>query len=177
VPGPCFFPCFGPAHQARPKCTPIELAGGVQAILQAACLSSPLPNSTPVLQGALCPSSLMHCLGSFPCTPIPRRSRMSGCKKIAPATPNIISVIFLGPHVGAQYPCTPPPLSYKRGGMQRCMGIGTLRPNLDLDPAQAHKFIRALKLNASHSGVGYYAPAARTTLNPCVFLSSSFIYQ
>jgi hypothetical protein len=28
-----------------------QLAGGVQAILQAACLSSPLPNSTPVLQG------------------------------------------------------------------------------------------------------------------------------
>jgi hypothetical protein len=53
----------------------------------------------------------------------------------------------------------------------------TLRPNLDLDPAQAHKFIRALKLNTSHSGVGYYAPAARTTLNPGVFLSSSFIYQ
>jgi hypothetical protein len=23
VRGPCFFPCFGPAHQARPKCTPI----------------------------------------------------------------------------------------------------------------------------------------------------------
>jgi hypothetical protein len=40
---------------------------------------------------------------------------------------------------------------------------GTLRPNLDLDPAQAHKFIRALKLNTSHSRVGYYAPAARTT--------------
>jgi hypothetical protein len=54
---------------------------------------------------------------------------------------------------------------------------GTLRLNIDLDPAQAHKFIRALKLNTSHSGVGYYTPVARTTLNPCVFLSSSFIYQ
>jgi hypothetical protein len=31
--------------------------------------------------------------------------------------------------------------------------------------------------NPTHSGVGYYAPAARTTLNPHVFLSSSFIYQ
>jgi hypothetical protein len=30
--------------------------------------------------------------------------------------------------------------------------------------------ISTLKLNTSHSGVGYYAPAARTTLNPCVFL-------
>jgi hypothetical protein len=70
-----------------------------------------------------------------------------------------------------------PPLSYKGGGMQRYMGTGTLRPNLDLDQAQAHKFIRALKLNLSHSGVGYYASAAQTTLKPCVFLSSSFIYQ
>jgi hypothetical protein len=25
----------------------------------------------------------------------------------------------------------------------------------------------------THIGVGYYAPAAQTTLNPCVFLSSS----
>jgi hypothetical protein len=41
-----------------------------------------------------------------------------------------------------------------------------------LDLAQAHKFIQALKLNTSHSGVGYYAPAARTTLNSCVFLCS-----
>jgi hypothetical protein len=75
-------------------------------------------------------------------------------------------------------PLYAPPLSYKRGGMQRYRGdTGTLRPNLDLDLAQAHKFIQALKLNTSHSGVGYYAPATRITLNPCVFLSSSFIYQ
>jgi hypothetical protein len=39
--------------------------------------------------------------------------------------------------------------------------------------SQTHKFIQALKLNTSHSGVGYYAPAARTTLNTCVFLCSS----
>jgi hypothetical protein len=38
---------------------------------------------------------------------------------------------------------------------------------------QTHKFIQALKLNTAHSGVGYYALAARTTLNPCVFLCSS----
>jgi hypothetical protein len=30
-----------------------------------------------------------------------------------------------------------------------------------------------LSSNTTHSGIGYYAPAARTTLNPCVFLSSS----
>jgi hypothetical protein len=52
-----------------------------------------------------------------------------------------------------------PPLSYKRGGTQR------YKAQTHLDVAQAHKFIQALKLNTSHSGVGYYAPAARTTLN------------
>jgi hypothetical protein len=50
---------------------------------------------------------------SFPCTPMLRRSRMSGHKKIAPAA-NISSseyypVMLLGPHVRAQYPCTCPP--------------------------------------------------------------------
>jgi hypothetical protein len=30
-----------------------------------------------------------------------------------------------------------------------------------------------LSSNTTHSGVGYFAPAAQTTLNPCVFLSSS----
>jgi hypothetical protein len=61
------------------------------------------------------------------------------------------------------------PLSYKRGGTQRYRLKLT---QTHLDPAQAHKFIQALKLNTSHIGVGYYAPAARTTLNPYVFLCS-----
>jgi hypothetical protein len=56
--------------------------------------------------------------------------------------------------------------SYKRGGTQR------YETETHLDPAHAHKFMQALKLNTSHSGVGYYAPAVRTTLNPCVFLRS-----
>jgi hypothetical protein len=129
-----------------------QLAGGVQAILQAACLSSPLPNSTPVLQGALCPSSLMRCQGSFFYTPIPRRSQMLGCKKIAPATPSITSIIFLGPHIGAQHPCTRPPLSYKREGMQRYKRD---RPNLDLDSQ-----LSSFHSNPTQSGVGYYAPTA-----------------
>jgi hypothetical protein len=46
---------------------------------------------------------------SFPCTSILRRSRMSGRKKIAPTANicgfNAMSVMFLGPHVGAQYLC------------------------------------------------------------------------
>jgi hypothetical protein len=65
-----------------------------------------------------------------------------------------------GPTCRGPVPLYAPPLSYKRGGMQRYIGTWTLRPNLDLDLAQAHKFIQALKLNTSHSGVGYYAPAA-----------------
>jgi hypothetical protein len=63
------------------------------------------------------------------------------------------------------------PLSYKREGTQR-YEVSSLRSSLD---TQTHKFIQALKLNTSHSGVGYYAPVARTTLNPCVFLCSSSI--
>jgi hypothetical protein len=90
--------------------------------------------------------------------------------------PSITSVVFLGPHVGAQYPCTCP-LSYKRGGMHhyntRSLGLKLTYTQAHLDPAQAHKFIQALKLNTSHSGVGYYAPASRTTLNSCVFLCYS----
>jgi hypothetical protein len=81
-----------------------------------------------------------------------------------------------GPTCQGSTPLYVPLLSYKRGGKQHYKGRD-LDQNSDLDLAQAHKFIRALKLNTSHSGEGYYAPAARTTLNPCVFLSSVFIYQ
>jgi hypothetical protein len=58
-----------------------------------------------------------------------------------------------------------PPFSYKRGGM-RCY-----KGQAHLDPSDS----RQLKLssNTSHSGVGYYAPVARTTLNPSMFLCSS----
>jgi hypothetical protein len=80
---------------------------------------------------------------------------------------SITSVMSLGPHVGAQHPCTCPPLAMK--GEAR-----NVTTQADLDLAQAHKFIQALKLNTSHSGVGYYAPAVRTTLNPCVFWCSFF---
>jgi hypothetical protein len=47
------------------------------------------------------------------------------------------------------------------------------RSNLDAhahSDTHTHKFIQAIKLNTAHSGVGYYALAARTTLNPGVFL-------
>jgi hypothetical protein len=51
-----------------------------------------------------------------------------------------------------------PLLSYKREGTRRYKAR-SLRPNLDSD-TRAHKFIQALKLNTTHSGVGYYAPVA-----------------
>jgi hypothetical protein len=66
-----------------------------------------------------------------------------------------------------------PPLSYKREGTRCCKAL--LDPTYALTLTQTHKFIQALKLNTAHSGVGYYAPAARTTLNTCVFLCSSSI--
>jgi hypothetical protein len=80
----------------------------------------------------------------------------------------IPSILPLGPHVGAQHPCMCPPLSYKRE-VTRCYKASSLRSNLD-------SHTQALKLNTAHSGVGYYAPAARTTLNPCVFLCSSRLH-
>jgi hypothetical protein len=63
------------------------------------------------------------------------------------------------------------PFSYKRGGMRRYTHTRNLRSHHSL--ASSYK----LTGNTSHSGVGYYAPAARTTLNPYVFLRSSRSYQ
>jgi hypothetical protein len=42
----------------------------------------------------------------------------------------------------------------------------------EVTQTQAHLDTSSYKLNTSHSGVGCYAPVARTTLNPCVFLCS-----
>jgi hypothetical protein len=92
-----------------------------------------------------------------------------GHKEIALATSITGSKYYIryvpGPHVGAQHSCTCFPLAIK--GRHT-----TLQAQTHLGPAQAHKFIQALKLNTSHTGVGCYTPAARTTLNPCVFLCS-----
>jgi hypothetical protein len=76
------------------------------------------------------------------------------------------SAMFLGPHVGAQYSCTCPPLAIKG---EAC-DITTQAQSLGLDPSHPRQF--KLSSNITHSGVGYYAPVARTTLNSCVFLCS-----
>jgi hypothetical protein len=133
--------------------------------VQTAHLSSPLSNSTPVLCGALCSSYLIR--EASPARRGYADLRRQGVRRLLQqqtlVAPNTTSVMFLGPHVGAQYPCTCP-LSYKRGGMQRYEG-GSFGPSLDSKLSSFHS-------NPTHSGVGYYAPAARTTLNPYVFMCS-----
>jgi hypothetical protein len=107
---------------------------------------------------------------SFPCIPRIRRSRTSGYKKIVSTIDisgsNAILFMSLGPPVGAQHLCACPPSAIK-GEVCDVTHTRNLRSHLRL--ASSYK----LTSNTSHSGVGYYAPAARSTLNPCVFLSSS----
>ena len=128
-------------------------------------LSNLSSNSAPVPCGGLCSLSLLQ--ESFPSTPRTRRSPASGHGKIAPAA-NIrslkyyIYILSLGPHVGAQSLCACPPSAIK--GEARDAIARTLRPSSRQTLSSSYK----LPSNTSHSGVGYYAPAARTTLNPRV---------
>jgi hypothetical protein len=63
---------------------------------------------------------------------------------------------------GSESFCTCPPSAIKGGGMRTS--------NLRLTQTLTSSY--KLSSNTSHSGVGCYAPVARTTLNPCVFLCS-----
>jgi hypothetical protein len=114
--------------------------------------------------------TLLRCQGNFHCTPMLCRPQISGHKEIALATSISCFKCYIryvpGPACRGSAPLYVPSFSYKRGGTQ------SYKTQTQLDSAQAHKFIQALKLNTSHSGVGYYAPVARATLNPCVFLCS-----
>jgi hypothetical protein len=76
--------------------------------------------------------------------------------------PSIIFFMSLGPHVGAQSLCACPPSAIKG---EACDVTQTR--NLRL--ASSYKPTS----NTSHSGVGYYALAAQTTLNPRVFLCTA----
>jgi hypothetical protein len=110
---------------------------------------------------------------SFPCTPRIRRSQASGHKKITPAA-NIGDskryILYVpGPTCRGPTPLCMPPFNYKRGGMRRYTGTERDRLRLTQTLISSYK----LSSNISHSGVGCYAPAARTTLNPCAFLCSS----
>jgi hypothetical protein len=121
------------------------LAGGVQAVQQAACPSSPSPNSTPVLQGAQCPSSLVS-PGDFLCTPMLPRSRRLGHRKIALATGPSCSKYYIRyvprPICRGSAPLYVPPLDYKREG--------TLRYEGDIQVTQI-QLARALKLSQQYN--------------------------
>jgi hypothetical protein len=102
------------------------LAGGVKATLQTVHLSNPLSNSAPMPHDALCSSSLIR-----EASPTRRYYTDLGCQGTRRllqqrtfVAPSATSVMFLGPHVGAQYICACP-LSYKRGGMQ-CYKEGSI---------------------------------------------------
>jgi hypothetical protein len=99
-----------PQHLMRPVAL---LADGDQTIPQAACLSIPVAGGATILPHAPQSSSLVRGQGSFPCTPILRKPRISWRKEIAPGpalvAPGVPFVMFLGPHVGVQHPCTCPP--------------------------------------------------------------------
>jgi hypothetical protein len=68
-------------------------------------------------RAAGCTVSIITYTRSFPFTPILRRSRMSDARRLLQqrtlVAPSTTSIMFLGPHVGAQYPCTCPPLVIK----------------------------------------------------------------
>jgi hypothetical protein len=106
---------------------------------------------------------------SFPCTPRIRRSRASGHKKIAPAA-NIGGsksyILYVpGPTCRGPAPLCMPPLAIKG---EAC-NVTTQAERLTQTLTSSYK----LSSNTSHSGVGCYTSATRTTLNPCVFLCSS----
>jgi hypothetical protein len=96
-----------------------QLAGDVQAILQAAYLSIPLPNSTPAPRSVLGPSIIARTLpGKLPLhantthiADIRARGRLHWGRALV--APSITYVMPMGPHVGAQHPCMCPPWTIK----------------------------------------------------------------
>jgi hypothetical protein len=117
-----------------------------------------------------CARAMRQTMDIYPCTrslsgtPRIRRSRVSRHEENTP-TANISSSkccihFVLRPTCRGSIPLCMPPFSYKRGCMRR-YNTSSLR-------------LSSFHSNSSHSGVGCYAPAAQTTLNPRVFLCSSF---
>jgi hypothetical protein len=91
------------------------LMGSDQTILQAACLSLPLAGSMPVLRHTLCSSWLTRYRGSNREILILYGLQtlwLSEIFWVTLALDTSICIPFvlpLGPHVGAQHPCTCPP--------------------------------------------------------------------
>jgi hypothetical protein len=101
---------------------------------------------------------------SFPCTPRIHRSWASGRKRMDSTTDIKESKHYIlyvpGPTCRAQSLCACPPSAIKG---EACDVTRNLRLASSYKPSS----------NTSHSGVGYYALAARTTLNPRVFLCTT----
>jgi hypothetical protein len=135
---------------------------------QAASRSSSRRRACWVCWQTVCLCQAAHCVipstRSFPCTLKIHISRTTGHEGIA-SVANIYSpkcyILYVpGPTCQGLVPLCMPPFSYKRGGMRRYKEI----------QAQIQAEIQAPTHNTLHSGVGCYAPAARTTLNPRVFI-------
>jgi hypothetical protein len=147
------------------KCVPSHpLVGGVKVIQQTAHQLGLLVNSMPVLSGALYSSTLPP--EASPVhqgyADLGRQGARGWTRQQILKDPSTIFFMSLGPHVGAQSLCACPPSAIKG---EACDVTHTC--NLRL--ASSYK----PSSNTSHSGVGYYAPAARTTLNPRVFLCTA----
>jgi hypothetical protein len=141
---------------------PIPSAGrGVKVIQQTARLLGLLVNSTPVLSGALYSSSLPQEASLVRQGYIDLWHRRLSRQQIL-EDPSTIFFMSLGPHVGAQSLCACPLSAIKREACDVTHGRN-LRLASSYKPSS----------NTSHSGVGYYAPATRTTLNPRVFLCTA----
>jgi hypothetical protein len=89
-------------------------------------------------------------------------------KKVAPAANISSSKYYIcyvpGPTCRGSVPLYMPPLAIKGEACNVTEEV-SLRQNLDTDYERS-----SFHSNPTHSGVGYYAPVARTTLNPCVFM-------
>jgi hypothetical protein len=142
----------------------ISLAGGARATLQTAHLSSPLLKQC--ARAARC-SVLIPYTRSFPCATRLHRSRVSGRTEITRAWRAVDPSfhLSLSPHVGAQNHCTCPPWTIKG---EACNVRGLRHKSFRL----THN--SSFHNNPTHSGVGYYAPATRTTLTcSCAWWSLS----
>jgi hypothetical protein len=135
---------------------------------QAASRSSSKRRACWVCWRTVRPCQAVHCVipstRSLPCTPKIHRSRTTGHKVIAPAA-NIYSskcyILYVpGPTCRGSVPLCMPPSAIK---WEAC-DVTRCRPNSRQTLSSSYK----LPNNTSHSGVGYYAPEARTTLNPRV---------
>jgi hypothetical protein len=139
---------------------------GDQAILQTACLSIPLAGSAPLLSHALHSSWLARYRGSNRNISMLYALQTLWRWEIARALYALVTSFHFapGPICQGSVSLYVPLLSYKREG--------TLRYKAS---SQVLRFTQTI-IQYTDSGVGYYAPATRTTLKPCVFLCSSRIH-